>query len=160
MKKIVLFTFLLFQVLFIQGQRSIDRLFDRYGGRDGFTTITISGDLLKFAAEFENDENDINARISEIRILAEDDDNPGNESFHDLVIKDLDLGQYEEFMRVKEDDQDMRMLVRTEGRRIREFLLISGGTDNLVVQVKGDMTLSDAKKLSEDVIMGHGNILE
>ena len=53
------------------------------------------------------------------------------------LLKILILSKYEEFMRVKESDQDLRMLVRTEGKRFKEFLLIAGGEDNAVIQIKG-----------------------
>ena len=41
------------------------------------------------------------------------------ENFYEMVIKDIDLNTYEEFMRVKESDQDLRMLVRTDGNKIQ-----------------------------------------
>ena len=59
-------------------------------------------------------------------------------------------------MRVKETDQDVRMLVRTEGNRFREFLLIAGGEDNAVIQIKGNMTFREARKFSEDAKKNHG----
>jgi hypothetical protein len=58
-------------------------------------------------------------------------------------------------MRVKEKDQDLRMLVKTEGNRFREFLLIAGGEDNVLIQIKGNLTLDDAEKLSSDLKRDH-----
>ena len=59
-------------------------------------------------------------------------------------------------MRIKKSDQDVRMLVRSEGNKFKEFLLIAGGNDNALVQVKGDMTYQDAKKFSRDAEKNHG----
>lgn len=128
----------------VSGQKSIDALFERYAGREGFTTVTISGNLFKLAACLDDAENDdaLPAKISEIRILTQDDVNLNVENFYDLVIKDIDLEKYEEFMRVKESDQDLRMLVRSEGRAFTEFLLIAGGEDNALIQIKGSMTFT------------------
>ena len=78
------------------------------------------------------------------------------ENFYDMVMKDIDLNKYEEFMRVKESDQDLRMLVRTDGNRFKEFLLIAGGEDNAVIQIKGDLSFNDAKKLSADARKNNG----
>ena len=36
-------------------------------------------------------------------------------NFYDLVRRDLDSRDYEEFMSVKKTDQDLKMLVRTDG---------------------------------------------
>ncbi len=59
-------------------------------------------------------------------------------------------------MRVKSTDQDLRMLVRSEGNKFKEFLLITGGKDNAVIQIKGNMTYEDAKKFSDDAKKDHG----
>ena len=77
------------------------------------------------------------------------------DNFYDLVIKDLNLNDYEEFMRIKESDQDMRMLVRADGNVFREFLLIAGGEDNALIQIKGNMTFREAKRFSDDAKKNH-----
>jgi hypothetical protein len=160
MKKLLLFTVLSITFTFVYSQKSIDALFDKYSGKDGFTTVTINGNLLKLAKCFDNDgdhdNNSIPAGLTELRILTQDDKNLKVENFYDMVIKDIDLKAYEEFMRVKESDQDLRMLVRTEGNRFKEFLFIAGGEDNALIQIKGDLTLNDAKKLAKDAEKNKG----
>ena len=99
------------------GQRSIDRLFERYANNDGFVSFTISGNLLNLLKSDENDRDDNHwpDKITEIRILVQDEENRGNENFFDLARRDLDLRDYEEFMTVKKTDQDLKMLVRMDG---------------------------------------------
>jgi hypothetical protein len=48
------------------------------------------------------------------------------------------------------------MLIRYNGNVIREFLLIGGGKDNLIIQVKGRMTYQDAEDFSSQVKEDHG----
>jgi hypothetical protein len=72
------------------------------------------------------------------------------ENFYEQVIEDIDLDKYEEFMRTKEVDQDLRMLVWSEGNKFKEFLLVAGGRDNAIIQVKGNMTFAEAKKISSE----------
>jgi hypothetical protein len=160
MKKVTIIIALISLMSMTYGQKSIDALFAKYAGRDGFVTVTISGDLLKLAATLDhNDREEINsipADITEIRVLAQEDDEEGGDNFYDLVIKDLDLSNYEEFMSVKQKDQDMRMLVRSEGLKFKEFLLIAGGDDNAIIQIKGNMTYREAKRFSEDAKKNHG----
>lgn len=141
---------LVLQFVIASGQRSIDRLFDKYADKEGFTTVNISGNLLNFAACLDDDDNEIKARITEIRVLTQNDKSMNVDNFLDVVKRDLTDNDYEEFLRVKEYGRDLRMLVRAEGRKIKEFLLVSGGEENSLVQIKGDMTLSDARKLSEN----------
>lgn len=158
MKKLLWIVILLTSLSVANGQKSIDALFNRYAGRDGFVTVTISGNLLKLACLLDDDreENSLPGEITEIRILAQENKEMEVENFYDLVIRDIYVKDYEEFMRVKESDQDLRMLVRSDGNRFKEFLLIAGGEDNFIIQIKGDMTYKEARKLSSDMRKDHG----
>jgi hypothetical protein len=158
MKKLLLFAVLTITASFVYGQRSIDRLFEKYAGREGFTTVTISGNLLKlFNCLGDNeDENSLPEKITEIRVLAQEDKEIIIDNFYELIMKDIDLKNYDEFMRVKKTDNDLRMLVRSEGNHFREFLIISGGTSNAVVQIKGDLSFREARKMSRDVQKNNG----
>ena len=159
MKRILVLIALTITATLVYGQKSIDDLFERYAGKDGFTSVTINGNLLKWARHLgDNDEdNSLSVNISEIRVLAQEDKNMPVENFYNLVIKDIDLKNYDEFMRVKSSDQDLRMLVRSEGNRFKEFLLIAGGKDNALIQVKGNMTYAEAKKFSREAEKNHGS---
>ncbi len=144
---------------FSYGQKSIDALFDKYAGKEGFTTVTINGNLLRLARCFDHDSDkdySMPAKISTIRVLAQEDKSLKVDNFYDMVVKDLNLTEYEEFMRVKDSDQDLRVLVRQDGNKFREFLLIAGGEDNAVIQITGEITLNEVKKLSENVKKGDG----
>lgn len=158
MKRFLVFIVLTITATFAYSQKSIDDLFERYAGKDGFTTVTINGNLLKLAHCLvdNDDEKSFPANITEIRVLAQEDKSMNVENFYNLVINDIDLKNYDEFMRVKKSDQDLRMLVRSEGNKFKEFLLIAGGTDNALIQVKGSMTFEDAKKFSKDAEKDHG----
>jgi hypothetical protein len=135
-------------------QKSIDRLFEKYSGSEGFVTLTINGDLLKLFRSSDEDEKQgcLPAKVTEIRILAQENDNPEVDNFYKNVMKEIDSSDYEEFMRVKEYHKDMIMLVRSEGGRFREFLMIAGGDDdNVIIQIKGDMTMNEARRFSGEM---------
>jgi hypothetical protein len=142
----------------LNAQKSIDALFDKYAGKEGFVTVTINGNLLKLAAKLDDDKEagSMPKDLTQIRILAQEDQTMKVDNFYNLVTKDLDLKQYEEFMQVKSSDQDVKMLVRTEGDLFREFLLIVGGKDNALIQIKGNMSLQEAKKFAEGAKKDHG----
>jgi hypothetical protein len=158
MKKLFLLIILTITATLVYGQKSIDDLFDRYGQKDGFTTVTFNGGLLKLAHLFGDDteEDSLPLHITEVRILAQEDKQMKVDNFYNLVINEIDLKNYDEFMRVKESNQDLRMLVRSEGNRFKEFLLIAGGEDNALIQIKGDMTYAEAKKFSREAEKNHG----
>jgi hypothetical protein len=160
MKRLLLFIALTITATIVYGQKSIDALFERYSGKDGFVTFTLNGNLLKLAAFLDDDEyddeNSISANITQIRILTQEDEDIRVDNFYDMVINDINLELYEEFMSVKKANQDLRMLVRAEGNRFKEFLLIAGGEDNALIQIKGNMTFKEARKFSDDAKKDHG----
>jgi len=143
-----------------KSQKSIDDLFSKYSGKDGYTTLTVSGNLLKFSSCSDEDNKHMPSNITQIRILAQEDKAGKDHGFCELLSGGIDLDDYEEFMRVKESDQDFRMLVRAEGRKFREFLLIAGGEDNALIQIKGEMSYDEAKKFSKDLKKNNGHFID
>lgn len=144
---------------FTYGQKSIDRLFDKYAGNDGFVTVTLKGNLLKFirSQTDQEDNTHLPLNISEIRLLVQENQSIKSENFFDIAMKGINVIDYEEFMRIKKPGQDMRMLVRAEGDVIREFLMIGGGEDNLIIQIKGKMTFKEAENICSDAGKDHGS---
>ncbi|NMC37298.1 MAG: DUF4252 domain-containing protein [Bacteroidales bacterium] len=153
MKRMVVFIALLALASLIYGQKSIDDLFDKYSGKVGYVTLTFKGDMLKLLNLDEKCRNRDNKpiNITEIRILAPDNETVQTDNFCDLIIKKLKLNDYEEFISVNKSDQGMKVLIRADGNSIREFLLVSGGDDNVLIQVKGKMTFDQAERLSSEV---------
>jgi hypothetical protein len=142
----------------VNGQGSIDKLFERYSDRDGFVTFTITGNLLNLLKcdEDEWNENHWPDKITEIRILVQDNENSSKENFYELTRKEINSRDYEEFMSVKESDQDIKMLVRMDGQVIKEFLLIGGGEGNFIIQAKGRITVKEAEDFCCEVKRDHG----
>lgn len=137
----------------LNGQRSVDALFNRYSGKEGFVTLTFSGDILKLVSNFDNGLTDsaMPAEITEIRMLIQENKEMKIANFYDAVVREINQREYEEFMKVSKSDQELRMLVKTEGNRFREFLLIAGGKDNLLIQIKGNMTRKEARRFSDEM---------
>ena len=59
MKKLFVIFALIITGTFLYGQKSIDNLFEKYAGKDGFTTVTVNGGLLKLAHIFGDNDDDI-----------------------------------------------------------------------------------------------------
>ena len=81
MKRALTFLLALTIVLTISAQSSIDKLFNKYQGEEGFVTVTINGSLLKLLGEFadedDEDEQEIMSfaeKFTSIRILAQEEE--------------------------------------------------------------------------------------
>ena len=60
MKKLVLILIVALAPALANAQNTaVEKLFKKYGGQDGFTTVTINSGLLKMAAQFADEEDGI-----------------------------------------------------------------------------------------------------
>ncbi|MDX9946244.1 MAG: DUF4252 domain-containing protein [Bacteroidales bacterium] len=160
MKRI--FGIILFSVIAatLSGQRSVDDLFENNSDDNGFINLTISGSLLKkLRSEDEGSNKKVwPNEVTSVRILIPEDEDSNRTNFMDFMKRDRDLRNYEEFMSVRQKDQDIKMLVRMDGRVIREFLLIGGGEDNFIMQVKGRITVDEAEEFSREARKDHRSL--
>ena len=81
------------------------------------------------------------------------------DNFYDMVLRDINRRNYEEFMSVKKSENDLRMYVRSDGDIIKELLLISGGEDNFIIQLKGRITIKEAEDFCSEARKDHGTDL-
>lgn len=155
MKRVISMALFVMLVLAAGAQSSIDKLFDKYQGKDGFVTVSINGNLLKFLGNLDDDQDDDFLKhadkFTSIRILAEEDEFDSTENFYDLIIEEVNRGGYEELMTVNSSDADVKMLVKADGKMFREFLLVAGGSSNALIQIKGNLTEDDVKEMSESM---------
>lgn len=164
MKKVLISLIMIACAISVNGQNSaVDQLFARYGDKDGFTTITISKAMFSLFASEKETKDEFNQAVKgleSIRILTPDDSIPNrNLNFYLEISKSLPASQYEELMSFKERDQVYKMLIRKKGSIIKEFLMIGGGKENILIYITGNIDLKSISKLSKAMdIQGMENI--
>ncbi|KPL14784.1 MAG: hypothetical protein AMS26_09570 [Bacteroides sp. SM23_62] len=137
--------------------KSIDRVFDKYAGQEGFTTVYISKYMFNMFADLEGAEDEeieevqkVFGKLTGIKILASEDGSPKGINFYDEIMKDLPREKYEELMVVKDSESDVIFLAREESGVIVELLLIvSGDDDNALIAITGEIDLNTIAKLSK-----------
>ena len=154
MKRLLFIVCLIGMTAVVMAQnKSIDRVFDKYAGMEGFTTVYISKYMFSMFANLEGvddeelqDVQNVFGKLTGIKILAVEDANALGEgvNFYDEVMKDLPKNQYEELMVVKNSESDVIFLAREEGGVIVELLLIVGGEgdDNALIVITGEIDLN------------------
>lgn len=158
MKKIILIlTLAIFQLLINAQNKAVDKLFEKYAGKEGFTTVLISSKMFRLFSNLETDDeefDDLMNSLKSIRILATDNDVEldKNINFYDEIMKELKVSEYEELMVIQEKDQNVKFLIREVDGKIVELLLVSGGRDgNALISIKGDIDLKNISKLSKSM---------
>jgi ACT domain-containing protein len=158
MKRVFFIVFLAFTVVIVKGQNSaVDKLFEKYSGQEGYTSILISKYMFSMFSDVnpENKEfSDLVSKLNSIKILAKDSKHSESDvNFYKEMMKSLPISEYKELMVVKEKDQELKFLVKDVNGLIVELLLIVGGkTENVLICIQGEnINLKNIAKLSKSM---------
>jgi len=159
MKRIVLGGMLIIFALSAFGQKSaVDKVFDKYSGKDGYTTVYISSYMFNLMSSIDSDDPDYNefkkatSGISSIKILTQDGGN--STAFGEELLSMLPRDEYKEMMVVKDQEEEVLFLAREEGGKITEFLLVvSGGGEDALIAIQGDIDMESISKIASGLDM-------
>jgi hypothetical protein len=161
MKRILIFIALFSIPIIIKAQNGpVDALFDKYSGKDGFTTVYITKymfDMFRSKNVEDKDAEDINrvlGKLNSIKILAVEDSTVLGKgvNFYNEIMKELPRDKYNELMVVKDKESNVVFLAREDKGVIVELLLIAGGKDagdNVLISIQGQINLDDISKISK-----------
>jgi len=141
------------------GQNSaVDKIFDKYSGQDGYTTVYISSFMFNLLNSLEVDDPEYDefkqatSGINSIKILTQEGSD--SEAFGKELLDMLPRSEYKELMVVKEEDEEVLFLAREEGGKITEFLLIvSGGGEDALIAIQGDIDLESISSIASGLDM-------
>lgn len=161
MKRIFLTLVMLIPLLVLaQGNSPVDKLFNKYANKDGFTTVNISGKLLSFASQFDDSkskETEMLAKLSGIRILSVEnkDLNKGLNFYKELEADGFfKNNNYEVLMEVTNKDEVVRFFGRAGDKgKLSELLLVVGGDDNTLISIRGVIDPDDIGKITGSLNM-------
>ena len=160
MKRILIGGMLIMFTLFTMGQTSaVDKVFDKYSGKEGYTTVYISSFMFNMLNSLETDDPEFDefkkatSGIKSIKILTQEGGN--SVAFGKELLDMLPRSDYQEMMVVKDQDEDVLFLAREEGGKISEFLLIvSGGDgDDVLIAIQGDIDLESIASIASGLDM-------
>ncbi len=160
MKKILFVYVIALLPLFSIAQRSsIEEIFNKYSGQDGYTSVLITEYMFNLFAKIANESEDkefkeITSQLKSIRILTADEPvgTKQNRSFYEEVLAALPKSLYKDLMIVKDGDEEIKFLIREEGQKISEFVMvIGGGEEAVLISLHGDIDLETISKLSNSM---------
>ena len=159
MKRIILGGVLMMFTLTTFSQKSaVDKVFDKYSGQEGYTTVYISSFMFNLLNSLEVDDPEYNdfkkatSGINSIKILTQD--GKGSASFGSELLKMLPRSGYKEMMVVKDKEEEVLFLAKENGGRITEFLLIvSGGGEDALIAIQGDIDLESISSIASGLDM-------
>ena len=152
MKKIALIVPVLLVPLMMTAQnKPIDKLFKKYYGKEGFTTVLVTEDMFEVIANMEESKGEIEGtlgKIERVRVIAQEDEVEADAVNFMDELKGMEFDDYKELVVVKEADQEVLVLAKEEDGRLQELLVLVGGEENVLVSVEGNFTMKDLEALS------------
>ncbi len=130
----------------------MDDVFDKYSGKDGFTTVYISSKMFSILAGMDSEDKDFQnlvSRIKTIRILSENDSIIKPTGFGEDLLRRLPAAGYEDLMLVKNENGEVRFMILEIKGRIAELVMVSGGRNSSLVSIVGDLDLKTIASISD-----------
>lgn len=128
---------------------TFDRIFDRYADKDGFITVKFSN---LPAGMLDDKDKDPDFRISSLRILSVQDESLNSKlNFYTEIVPQINRTGYEELMSVKHHGEKTILLCKKDKNRITEMLFVSGGVKNVMIEITGNISLEQARKMTGEV---------
>ena len=154
MKKLIVITIAFLFTLSLHAQPAgYHRIYNEYKGEEGVVAIHVPGIVLKFAgavADLDRQEKQLLRCLRSVSVLTIEEEHlyPGVN-----FAKEMDLsrmqGEYGLLLEVHEDGEDVIIAAREKRGRITDLIVIVGGSDNVLVHVRGRMHSDLLENLGE-----------
>jgi len=160
MKSISFIAGLLILTAGLNAQSIMDKLYDKYSGVEGYTSVYISKYMFDMFRNNETDDKtgeDMEQLISKlncIKILVTDDDpaTPTPVNLYQEIMKVIPSSPYKEIMVVKEKDQDVKFYAKEDKGKVIELLLVIGGKEeSVLISIQGDIDMKNISKLASSM---------
>jgi len=143
-------------------QSDFSKLYDKYAGQDGFTSINISPEMFKFlssidmndSADDAKDVQNVMQQLEGLKMLVyEKPEGKDAINFYDDIISSMSLKNYTELMTVKDSESDIRFLVKKSGKNsISELLMLVKGEDEVVIMsMTGNIDMNTISDISNSL---------
>ena len=144
----------------LQAQTAIDKLYEKYAGKKGFTSINISPEMFKMLASLESGEDAQNtqeeqmlSQLSGLKMLIyEPGDGPKVDFISDIKAT-VPVKEYTEMMSVDSEGETVKFLVKkAPDNKISEMVMLVYGTDEtLVMSMTGNLDMATISSISKSL---------
>jgi len=159
--KTLLITMFCAPVLVSAQNNPMDKLFQKYAGKDCFTSVSISKDMFQLFAGINSEEadkdfkelQDVITQLDGLKILtySQSEDCKGIDFYKELTAV-YPMQNYTELMVVQEKDEMVNFYILKEGNKIPELLMIARDPgETVVLSLTGNIDLNYISKLGKSM---------
>ncbi len=155
----IIFLFLLAHVAAMGQYKPIEQIFDRYAGKEGYTSVVITRQMFSLISEIEVAKDDeymkMIQNLNGIRILTCTQTPALCKAFYDEVLAAVDHKVFEELMDIQNSDERIKFMVRKKDGKVTDLVVLTGGnTENALIWITGIIDMKSIGKLTRDLNLG------
>lgn len=154
MKKIIIAIAILAIPFFAQSQHEcIEKFYNKYVSNEKVTDISLNGWILSLASKMSDEEGtEILEKITKLRIMIAEEENIVSKTDVKKLMKDVRKNKFEDLMTVRDEDVRVNFMIREEGEKITNVLVIISGDDEFILlSLEGVLNMEDLEELNFDV---------
>jgi len=159
MKKAILIIAAIVAPLLAGAQASaVNKLFDKYNGKEGYTTVVVTHAMFDLFETLSTDASDadfkdITSKLNSIKILSRDDDSKptAGADFYKEMVRAFPQADYQELMTINDGGEEVKFLIHKNGDAIVELVMVAGGSDPCLIALDGAINLKQVSKLSKSM---------
>ena len=142
---------------------AISKFFDKYAEDESFTQVTVTAKMFSLFADLdlENEQDkelaDAVSRVKGLRVLSKDNINQEEaRALYKEALSKVPVKEYEELMSVRDNETNMKFLIKEKDGIINElFMVMHGNNEFVLLSLVGEIDLKQISRLSK-TIQVHG----
>lgn len=155
MKKLIAVVGLMMIVNGVFAQDAISKFFSKYQSDETFSQVTVSSKMFGLFTNMEADTPedkevlDAISKLKGLRILAKEDARNARALYKEAFAL-IPTKEYEELMSVRDKDKDMKFMIKENGGKISELLMVMGGNESfMVMSLFGEIDLKQVSRIGK-----------
>ena len=155
MKKLIVAVGLMIIVNGAFAQDAISKFFSKYQADETFSQVTVSSKMFGLFTNMEADTPedkevlDAISKLKGLRILAKQETRDARGLYKEAFSL-IPMKEYEELMSVRDKDKDMKFLIKENGGKISELLMVMGGNEEfMVMSLFGEIDLKQISRIGK-----------
>jgi len=158
--------FLLVPFLALSQNNEVGKIFDKYSGKDGFTSVDVSAGLFELFAEIDSDDPEFDdfqnalkglesLRLLHYSVKEENGNIDEMNKFYKDIQSNIPFDEFKELMIIKDKDSNVNFYAKSDKNIVKEMVMVVEGPDEVVLlSLFGDLDLNYIGKLGAAMNMG------
>lgn len=149
-KNLILMIFMATMPFLLSAQNPLDKMFEKYSGKDGFYFIDLKTNLMSPKDDEGNKTYDKVINLKMISFDAEQNKSYSTENLYEVFFSSVDKTRYKGVIDVKSSGENMEMLIRKEGDQLAEVIIaVQEENEITIIAAAGNFDMKDLSQFEQ-----------